>query len=805
MSFNNSTNNLFRSQKIINSAVTYVVLDDDVIINITDTTAPRAVTLPAPGATNIGKFFVVKDTSGGASSNNITVAGISGNIDGTANHIINSDYGSAVFYSDGTNYFTQSEISVAEGVLNVSTVTADPAPAVVGTMYLVNTSAGPITITLPTAVGVSGKSIVIQKNTSDTNIVIVQTTSSQTINGNAPPLNLLGKGDAVTFTSDNANWQIQSDNRSNIISSPSYIQVGVNQQTTNLAVNDPIRYDTTIDSTGTDITYNPTTFTFNVKAGNTYKMSASIARADGSAAHRFELTYQWFDVTGSANIGGSGSIGIPYDQGNAAGTAAAIFTPTVDSDIQVRILKNVAVNILNSNEGTNGIHAEIEVISKQPSVAEGVLNVSTVTADPAPAVVGTMYLVNTSAGPITITLPTAVGVSGKSIVIQKNTSDTNIVIVQTTSSQTINGNAPPLNLLGKGDAVTFTSDNANWQIQSDNRSNIISSPSYIQVGVNQQTTNLAVNSPIRYDTTIDSTGTDITYNPTTFTFNIQAGNTYKMSASVARADGSVPHAFEFTYQWFDVTEAAYIGGAGSTGIPYDQSNAAGTAAAIFTPTVNSDIQVRIVKNIAVNILNSNNGTNGIHAEIEVMSKQVASKEIASGIDGSVQFSENGILASNNSNLFWDNTNNRLGVGTILPRGPLDIPGFIAMDSSSVALISTPRPISALGSVGIYFVNARLSNNDYFNFTCFIGLNSGATLYLVLGGCSDALASSNNQQGNLINISITADRFTTATIKSTNERIVISVNNGTGMLEMERVGATPSAAIEFKTIRFAGNF
>ena len=108
MGFNNATNNLFREQKVVNSAVTYVVLDDDVIINITDTTAPRTVTLPAPSATNTGKFFVVKDTSGGASSNNITVAGASGNIDGAANYTIDANYGSAVFYSDGSNYFTQS-------------------------------------------------------------------------------------------------------------------------------------------------------------------------------------------------------------------------------------------------------------------------------------------------------------------------------------------------------------------------------------------------------------------------------------------------------------------------------------------------------------------------------------------------------------------------------------------------------------------------------------------------------------------------------------------------------------------------
>ena len=205
------------------------------------------------------------------------------------------------------------------------------------------------------------------------------------------------------------------------------------------------------------------------------------------------------------------------------------------------------------------------------------------------------------------------------------------------------------------------------------------------------------------------------------------------------------------------------------------------------------------------IINTNYGNAIFYSDGTNYFVESASKEIASGIDGSVQFSENGILASNNSNLFWDNTNNRLGIGTISPTGPLDIPGFISMDSSSVALTTTPKDITSMGAPGTYFVHGKLSNGDYFNFTCWIGIRVGSTFYLVVGGCSDALASSDNQQGNLNNISITGTRTTTANIISTNESITISINNGTGHLQMLRGGATPTAAIEFRVIRFGGNF
>lgn len=122
MPFNNSSNNLFREKKVVKSAVNYAALEDDVIINITDTSTPRTVKLPLPSKDNIGKTFLIKDASGAASTHNIEVSGVSGNIDGSSKFIIDHDYGSASFYSDGSDYSIENK-SVA------TSTTIDPLTA----------------------------------------------------------------------------------------------------------------------------------------------------------------------------------------------------------------------------------------------------------------------------------------------------------------------------------------------------------------------------------------------------------------------------------------------------------------------------------------------------------------------------------------------------------------------------------------------------------------------------------------------------------------------------------------------------
>lgn len=78
----------------------------EVIIGVTDTSAARTITL-ATSATEDGKLIIIKDESGAAGTNNITIQGEGGEtIDGAATKTINTNYGVLRVFSNGTNWFT---------------------------------------------------------------------------------------------------------------------------------------------------------------------------------------------------------------------------------------------------------------------------------------------------------------------------------------------------------------------------------------------------------------------------------------------------------------------------------------------------------------------------------------------------------------------------------------------------------------------------------------------------------------------------------------------------------------------------
>lgn len=88
----------------VTSAVSYVVLNNNFQIVITDTSAPRTVTLSATAAQY--QQFRIKDGSFAAGTNNITVSVAGGvkTIDGAASQVINVDGGYMTVMYDGTNY-----------------------------------------------------------------------------------------------------------------------------------------------------------------------------------------------------------------------------------------------------------------------------------------------------------------------------------------------------------------------------------------------------------------------------------------------------------------------------------------------------------------------------------------------------------------------------------------------------------------------------------------------------------------------------------------------------------------------------
>lgn len=89
----------------IRTAVSYVVLVGDCYIGVTDTSAPRTITLPDPATICSNQTFIIKDESGGAGTNNIIVNTAAGLIDGAATQTITQNYSSFSVTNNGTNYF----------------------------------------------------------------------------------------------------------------------------------------------------------------------------------------------------------------------------------------------------------------------------------------------------------------------------------------------------------------------------------------------------------------------------------------------------------------------------------------------------------------------------------------------------------------------------------------------------------------------------------------------------------------------------------------------------------------------------
>jgi Flp pilus assembly pilin Flp len=115
MATNNSINNnvpslftLSAGQVIARTAtaISYTVLVTDYYVGVTDTSAARTMSLPNAPTTN--QVFVIKDESGAASVNNISITTVGGAVllDGLTTIKISQNYGAVKVIFNGTSYFT---------------------------------------------------------------------------------------------------------------------------------------------------------------------------------------------------------------------------------------------------------------------------------------------------------------------------------------------------------------------------------------------------------------------------------------------------------------------------------------------------------------------------------------------------------------------------------------------------------------------------------------------------------------------------------------------------------------------------
>ena len=101
----------------------------------------------------------------------------------------------------------------------------------------------------------------------------------------------------------------------------------------------------------------------------------------------------------------------------------------------------------------------------------------------------------------------------------------------------------------------------------------------------------------------------------------------------------------------------------------------------------------------------------------------------SGVAGAIQFSNGSAFASDATNLFWDDTNNRLGIGTNAPTSPLNIKGVTNTGTILVSLENSTRKIIDISDRGSINANAYNSANLIYSLGFGGAFDAGAlTLY-----------------------------------------------------------------------------
>jgi len=98
---------------------TYYATNKDYIVAVTNTSAPSTIYLPSLSSMNDGACIIIKDETGLASANNITINRSSTNtIEGATSIVINNNYGVVVLYKASASMWVKLSTSTASSIQN---------------------------------------------------------------------------------------------------------------------------------------------------------------------------------------------------------------------------------------------------------------------------------------------------------------------------------------------------------------------------------------------------------------------------------------------------------------------------------------------------------------------------------------------------------------------------------------------------------------------------------------------------------------------------------------------------------------
>lgn len=274
-------------------------------------------------------------------------------------------------------------------------------------------------------------------------------------------------------------------------------------------------------------------------------------------------TIQWGDliIKGDLTVNGDAVFdnAVPIAQGGTGQTtktaAMDALSPTTtkgdvlvdDGTNVVRLAVGTDGYVLKANSGaTNGI----EWAAESGSALSVTSKTTTYTATTADDVI----LADTSGGAWTLTLPTAVGNSGKTFIIRKTDSSSNVLTIDGNSSETIDGLTTRA-VTKQGDYIEIISDNSNWVSIKD----FLTTQIRLYGNNGYGSTNTRIR---RFSSTTENVGDAVTYadsaaNGGSFTINIAGmySINYSDTFSANTSLGLSLNSSQLTTDVYDITPA----------------------------------------------------------------------------------------------------------------------------------------------------------------------------------------------------------------------------------------------------------
>jgi hypothetical protein len=150
----------------------------------------------------------------------------------------------------------------------------------------------------------------------------------------------------------------------------------------------------------------------------------------------------------------------------------------------------------------------------------------------------------------------------------------------------------------------------------------------------------------------------------------------------------------------------------------------------------------------------------------------------SGVSGAIQFSNGSAFASDAANLFWDDTNNRLGIGTNAPSNPFEI---YHTTNYGVAYIKAATALASIGNGSGWRVLNAAGNSSVWlqNTNASVGIVSSDSALAIGAGSTEAIRITTNTN---VNVNATTDLGAKLGIKgsgSTSATTSLLVQNSAG--------------------------